>query len=331
MSALTETVVPDRDDTGRDVAWLADTIRSFAERIEPQDPTDAEGWVRLLRILFHAGRCDLPLGRLLEGHVDARQILARLGHAVEPGAIYGVWNAEAEGWRLTLDDNGLEGGKSFASGVDVLTHALVTTHAGTADVQLHLVDLERSAPTVDRTWWDVRGMARSRTHRVRWHDASATTVGGAGDYERPPWFFTGALRFAGVQAGGIAGLRDAVRDTLVAGSRAQDPIQTSRLSHLHRAAQSAVSVVLETGRALPDASEEAQKALVSNARNTVYSCAEEAMTYAARAIGTAAQFNGHPVSERLADLAMYIRQPGPDAQQARVGAAVADGSLDIVA
>ena len=284
----------------------------------------------MLRVLFEAGRCDLPLGRLLEGHVDARQIMQRLGHTQETNGIYGVWNAEADGWRLTQSADRIDGGKSFASGVDVLTHALITTRAGTPDVQLHVVDLAAVPPQVDRSWWTVRGMARSRTHRVRWTTARAEAVGEAGDYERPPWFFTGALRFAAVQAGGIAGLRDAVRDTLVANGRSGDAIQERRLSVMHMAAQAAISVVLATGRALVEAPVERQKALASNARNTVYACAENAIAEAARAVGTAAYFDGHPVAERMADLAMYIRQPGPDAQHARVGSAVADGSLDII-
>ena len=312
-----------------DITQMAETIRNFASRIAPGDPEDGVAWTALLRTLFEAGRCDLPLGRLLEGHVDACQIVHRLGHTLPSNALCGVWNAEADGWRLAAIDGNITGGKSYASGVDILTHALISTRAGTPDVQLHLVDLANAPPEVDRTWWNVRGMLRSRTYRVRWDGAQADAVGHAGDYEKAPWFFTGALRFTAVQAGGVAGLRDAVRDTLTASGRAADIVQTRRLSRLHMAAQAAVSVVLETGRTLHNASPDRQKALVSNARNTVYTCAEAAIAEAARAIGTAAYFNDNPVAERMADLAMYIRQPGPDAQLERVGRAVADGDLDI--
>ncbi len=327
ISRPAEPMLPRDADT--DAAWLAASIRFFARRVEPGDPQDAAAWVALLRMLFDAGRCDLPLGRLLEGHVDARQIMQRLGHSPQEDAIYGVWNAEADGWRLTQSGDQIDGGKSYASGIDVLTHSLVTTCAGTTDVQLHVVDLAAAPPEVDRAWWNVRGMSRSRTHRVRWTTARAEAVGEAGDYERPPWFFTGALRFAAVQAGGIGGLRDEVRNTLVANGRSGDAIQERRLSTLHMAAQAAIAVILETGRALTNAPVEQQKALVSNARNSVYAYAEDAIAESARMVGTAAYFDGNPVAERMADLAMYIRQPGPDAQHARVGSAVADGSLDI--
>ena len=36
------------------------------------DPTTPEAYLDLLRPLYAAGRRDLPIGRLLEGHVDVR-------------------------------------------------------------------------------------------------------------------------------------------------------------------------------------------------------------------------------------------------------------------
>ncbi|MBB3350033.1 hypothetical protein FHY02_004525, partial [Sphingomonas sp. BK069] len=47
------------------------------------DPADADTLLRLLRLLYDVGRADLPLGRLLEGHVDASQIIHRYGDAAQ--------------------------------------------------------------------------------------------------------------------------------------------------------------------------------------------------------------------------------------------------------
>ena len=96
-------------------------------------------------------------------------------------------------------------------------------------------------------------------------------------------------------------------------------------------AQAAASTVTDVGRRLPDAAAQRQPVLVANARNAVYDFAEDAMAEAARALGTAAHFDTHPVAERLSDLSMYIRQPGPDAQHLHVARAVAAGTLDVVA
>ena len=49
------------------------------------------------------------------------------------------------------------------------------------------------------------------------------------------------------------------------------------------------------------------------------------ITLAQAAIGVQAMFVDHPLSAMLADLNVYLRQPAPDAQRARLGAAVAAG------
>lgn len=79
-------------------------VASPARRLA--DPVDAEDWLSLVRLLYDAGRRDLPLGRLLEGHVDAVQIVTRLGSprqverataATRDGRLFGVWNADRAG------------------------------------------------------------------------------------------------------------------------------------------------------------------------------------------------------------------------------------------
>lgn len=99
------------------------------------DPSDEASLLALLRSLYETGRVDLPLGRLFEGHVDALQIASRygteaqcaaLGQAIAGGATLGVWNAELAGEPLRLEGLRLSGGKSFASGAGILSHALVT-------------------------------------------------------------------------------------------------------------------------------------------------------------------------------------------------------------
>ncbi|MBE7186432.1 MAG: acyl-CoA dehydrogenase, partial [Methylobacterium mesophilicum] len=130
------------------------------------DPADAAAWLRLLRTLHSVGRRDLPLGRLFEGHVDALQIICRYGspqqrNAVErfarEGAVFGVWNADLPGDPLRLGDSGLSGGKAFASGAGILTHALVSAAAADGRRQLLLLDLADLPPAIDRSWWRVTG------------------------------------------------------------------------------------------------------------------------------------------------------------------------------
>lgn len=299
-------------------------------RAGSHDPEGLPELLDLLRLLYAVGRRDLPLGRLFEGNVDARQIVARYdGRALPPDAAAGVWNADLPGEPLLLAGGRIHGGKSFASGAGLLSHALVT-----ADVpggrQLLLLDLARVPPSVDDEWWRVTGMQRSHTHIVRWNDApidGSALIGQPGDYVREPWFSGGALRFAAVQAGGVANLFDRVRDHLVASGRAADPHQAGRLAALFAAAETAAGAVRTAAEAWFGMDGAARLPRVAAARVAVAAAGDRAIALAEQAVGVQGMFVAHPLSAMLADLQVYLRQPGPDAQRMAVGAAAAAGIL----
>ena len=316
----------------------ADIAELTCQLDDLSDPTGSEARLNLLRKLYAVGRRDLPLGRLFEGHVDALQIIARYGtdaqaqvahKAARHGAAFGVWNADNQADPLTWHEERLDGAKAFASGAGVLTHALVSVDVDGAR-QLLLVDLRQVPPQIDRTWWRVTGMQRSETHIVRWSSQSVTAdmqVGTPGSYVREPWFGGGALRFAAVQAGGIAALVDQVRDHLVAQNRADDPHQAERLAALYRWAQAAADAVATAASRWNDEDVPSTLAYVAAARACVYEAGGQALTIAQAAIGLQAMFVDHPIAATLTDLAVYLRQPGPDAQTMRVGQAVAASIL----
>ncbi len=301
------------------------------------DPVDGTSLLELLRQLYATGREDLPLGRLFEGHVDALQIVCRYGNAdqrtslsraIARGARLGVWNAELAAEPLRLAGGRLFGGKCFASGAGILSHALVTVDRG-GGRQLILLDLKHTPPAIDRCVWQVVGMQRSETHTVRWDGAPVEPndlIGTPGDYIREPWFSGGALRFAAVQAGGIAALVDRTRDHLVATGRAQDAHQAGRLAALYGLAEAAASAV-RLAAELWFVDEPARLPLVAAARAAVYRAGGDALSLAQEAVGVQALFVSNPLAATITDLSMYLRQPGPDAQRMLVGAAVAAGTI----
>ena len=320
------------------MSGLPTRLRELAREVpEAGDPQHEASLLELLRLLYRVGREDLPLGRLFEGHVDAVQIVARYGtadqhralaEAIRHGAIVGVWNADLAGQPLSFDRGLLNGGKSFASGAGILSHALVTVD-GVGGRQLILLDLATAPPVIDRSFWRVAGMQRSETHIVRWQDApvdSDALIGAPGDYVREPWFSGGALRFVAVQAGGIARLVDAVRDHLVAVGRAADPHQAGRLARLFGLAETAAAAVRRAADAW-FAKEAARLPLVAAARAATYAAGGEALMLAQEAVGVSSLFLDHPLAATITDLSMYLRQPGPDGQRMQVGAAVAAGIL----
>lgn len=316
----------------------ADIAALTADLPRLSDPRGPEELLALLRLLHTVGRRDLPLGRVFEGHVDALQILGRYGSpeqraaaeaAARDGAAFGVWNADRPGEPLALADGRLSGAKAFASGAGLLSRALVSVDED-GGRQLLLVDLERHPPAIDRSWWRVTGMQRSETHIVRWDGEQLepeARIGAPGDYVREPFFAGGAIRFAAVQAGGVAGVVDGVRDHLVAQGRAGDPHQRARLADLYRAAQAAADAVARAARGWTLGDVPATLALVAAARVAVYAAGETVLTLAQAAVGVQAMFVDHPIAAKLTDLAVYLRQPAPDLQRDRVGDAVAAGLL----
>ena len=293
----------------------------------------------LLRTLYTAGRQSLPFARLLEGHIDAVQILYRtLGPAdrshletlLESGASLGVWNADLPGAPLSLINGTLSGGKAFASGAGILSHALVTLNAGDKDrVQLLLLDLTKVPPEIDTTWWNVIGMQASETHIVRWNGAISQSdwkVGEPGDYENEPWFSGGALRFVAAQAGAIAALFDGVRDHLIKTGRDQDVHQTDRLADLYACADISAALVRHTASCSEDAVE-TKLARVAHTRTVVCDQAEHAILLAQQCVGVKSMFRDHPLSDIICNLMVYLRQPAPDAQKQKVGRAAAAGVI----
>jgi hypothetical protein len=316
----------------------ADIAALTAELPRLADPDTPDALLALLRTLYTVGRRDLPLGRLFEGHVDALQIVARYGTpaqrdaaqaAARAGAALGVWNADQPGDPLVLAGDALSGAKAFASGAGLLTHALVSVDAP-GGRQLLLLDLERHPPAIDRSWWRVTGMRRSETHVVRWAGeaiGAEARIGAPGDYVGEPFFGGGAIRFAAVQAGGIAAVVDGVRNHLVAQDRQDDQHQRGRLTDLYLAAQTAADAVARAARGWSADDAAMTLALVAAARAAVYAAGEAVLTLAPAAVGVQAMFVDHPLADAMADLTVYLRQPGPDFQRARAGEAVAAGLL----
>lgn len=290
------------------------------------------------RCLHAVGRHDLPLGRLFEGHVDAQQVIARLAAphlrcGVEAitasGAIFGVWNADLPAEALRLEDGRLSGGKAYASGAGVISHAVVS--ADVADGrQLILIDLTVTPPTIDRSWWRVVGMQRSETHLVCWADvpvAEAALIGPPNSYATEPWFSGGALRFVAVQAGGVAGLLDRVRDHLVETGRASDPHQAGRLAELFDCADLAAAAVRTAAASWRTDSDAVRLVRVVATRGEVAALADRAIALAQQSVGLQGLFHAHPLAAAITDLTVYLRQPAPDAQRVKVAQAVAAGTL----
>ena len=173
-----------------------------------------------LWFLSCVARHDLGLARLLEGHLDATQILWEANRPVASDQLYGVWASGGPADTAALEQRGesglqLVGEKPFCSGSDIVDRALVYIYPAE---QLLEVDMGAIAATgraqFDGEQWKTSALAQTHTWTVRFTGVVVSRkdlVGVKSWYFDRPGFCLGAFAPAACWAGGAMGLVDSVR------------------------------------------------------------------------------------------------------------------------
>lgn len=305
-------------------------------------PAGAETMKTLLPLLAAVGRGDLSAGRIYEGHVNACFLIERYGTGAQrerfaasakKGQVFGVWNTDAPGEPLRLANGELSGKKAFASGVDGLSHAIVTI---TDQNRRRMIAIPVRDPDLDRSWWRPLGMRASGSHVVDLTGlrvAPEWMLGEPDDYVEQPWFSAGAIRFLAVHVGGMHAVFDAAASHLRRTDRAADPHQSHRLARMGVAVQGGYLWLDRCAgawiRAASSESDAAAKRYMAGAANgarlAVETAAMALLEDAERAIGAAGMLAPHPFERLMRDMRTYLRQPDPDGAAAAFGASIAKG------
>lgn len=327
-----------RDADGAFPRGSFDALRRAGLLAKP--PVRPDEMKALLRLLAAVGRGDLNVGRIFEGHVNACYLIDRYGtdsqrarfESIAAGdGLFGVWNTDAPDDPLRLDGTRLVGKKNFASGVDGLTHAIVTV-TNPSGRRMIIVPVDELA--VDRAWWRPVGMRASGSHvadMTGLEPRSDWLLGQPDDYVAQPWFSAGAIRFVAVQVGGMHAIFDTAVSHLTRTSRAANPYQSHRLARM--------GAHVETGYLWLDRLAEAWTMAASNpnaaelraylmaganaGRMVVEKAAMSVLHEAEQAIGAAGMIAPHPFERLMRDLRTYLRQPNPDGAAAAFGDAIA--------
>jgi alkylation response protein AidB-like acyl-CoA dehydrogenase len=285
-------------------------------------PDEADGLREALRLL---GRGHLATGRLFEAHVNALRLIIRYGDAaviagdVHDGRMFALWVTDPPGGGLRLHAGRLHGERRFCSGAGHVTRAVVTARDPDGAIRLAVARLDASAvatPLAEgATGGGLAGMRAAATGSVQFDATPATPFGAPDDYLREPDFSTGAWRTSAVTLGGLEALLAETAAQLRARRRTGDPHQQARFGRAKIAVETARLWVVEASRRgeAADADPEAAVAFVNLARLAVEACGLEAMEAAQRALGLAAFVRPNPVERLCRDLAVYLRQPAPDA------------------
>jgi alkylation response protein AidB-like acyl-CoA dehydrogenase len=312
---------------GEDVALLRDigALELFAG--------GSAGPLELFDGLRMVGRANLSLGRLFEGHINAARLIRRYGdgdqrrrlaRALSAGVIFGVWNTQPPpGVTIagTAQRRVLRGAKSYATGAGHIDYAVVT--AGLDDGRRQMVIAPASEPArADLSAWRTRGMRASLSGV---YDLTglpvdeATTLGAPDDYLVEPTFSAGAWRFLAVQLGGVERIVMLVREHLAREGAGQEPLRRARFARAVTAMRTAYLLAREAAvRAEAVGAGDDAIAVVMMARGVVEDAGLEVMETAARCVGTQAFFTDNALDLACRDLALYLRQPAPDAAREHV-------------
>jgi alkylation response protein AidB-like acyl-CoA dehydrogenase len=285
----------------------------------------------LLSLLHALGRIGLPLGRLVEAHVNALRIIFRYGDrdqgaaaaiAVDSGALFGLWVTDPPGdggLRLVEEADGLRlsGGKQFCSGAGHVTHAVVTAFDPAChDRRLLLLPLDGSE-RVTPLAAPLAGMKAATTGQVEMTGRRlprSALIGTPGDYLREPDFSAGAWRSSAVALGGLFQLTELVRRQLSARGRTEDPHQRVRFGEMLIAHGTGQLWLAEAGSLAEDlrAAPEEIVARVGLARTAVERACLNGIERAQRSLGLSAFLTDNAVERLMRDLQTYLRQPAAD-------------------
>lgn len=310
-----------------DAAATATCLRALSEtdllaRIAQGDQRSGDA------ALTEIGAHDLSLGRLAEGDVDARRILAQApGRHEEIAGPLGVWAADppdgrvhatpsASGWRL-------DGCKRWCSGAGALHYALVTAHAPDG-YRLFVVSLRAPGVTPVADPWTGVGMVGADTRDVtfdRMEIPADAAVGDPGWYLDRPGFGAGGVSVAAVWYGGAVGLARTLRTRCV---RRADAHDLAALGAVDAACSAMRAVLRAAGERLDAGRVAAPRSEALRVRAVVEAGCRAVLAEALPALGATALGRDPGHARRVADLPVYLRQHHGARDRAALGQAVLD-------
>lgn len=171
------------------------------------------------RALSALGAQDLAACKLAEAHWDALTILQDLEVSLPQQArIWSVWAAENPGSALRLQPGAagdvLVGSKSWCSGADITTHALLTCEDAQGQPCLAMVDMRAPGIAIESQDWQALGMRNVQTPRLRFAHTPARLLGARSVYLQRPGFWHGGAGIAACWYGAACEIAQVLRQRL---------------------------------------------------------------------------------------------------------------------
>ncbi len=292
----------------------------------------------LLQILKAAGRADLSVGRIYEGHINALLLIDLFASAdqkkkwfadAESGCLFSVWNTQANAGIEIIKTSGngfqLTGKKTFASGADLVKRALITGNIGNEETkgwQMCLVNMDQIPDNrIDYDSWKPLGMSSSVSYTIDFTGYSgkeSDLFGNPDDYYKQPFFSGGAIRFCAVQLGGAEALFNETICYLKTLQRTDDAYQQARVAEMATELASG-NLWLQQAAANWDkwnTNELKNQQLIAFAnmtRTITEKICLRVIELSIKCIGARGLMQPYGMERRVRDLQFYLRQPAPDA------------------
>ncbi|MGP1615954.1 MAG: acyl-CoA dehydrogenase family protein, partial [Pollutimonas bauzanensis] len=238
--------------------------------------------------------------------------------------IWAVWCAEMPDAQLRIFDMPtpplckagqrvrVGGRKSWCSGAQAVTHALVSARDGQDRQCLLAVAMDQPGVSVTQEGWQAVGMRDSGSVDVLFDDAQGTLVGLAGEYTGRPGFWHGAAGIAACWYGAMARIAGYLRH----GSRHGDPYRLAHLGAVDAAVWGAAQVLRQAAGEIDAHPLDSCKLQVFRARLAVEAAAHDVMERASRGLGAGPLCRDAAYARLMADLPVFVRQSHAEHDQA---------------
>ncbi|WP_200875481.1 acyl-CoA/acyl-ACP dehydrogenase [Nitratireductor basaltis] len=294
-----------------------------------------DDWKASAHAMRQVAAANLSLARLLEGHVNARQLIKvhagtslreRCLAEMDEGLLFGVWGADSD-TPVSASGDTLSGAKRFASGLGQVDRAIVS--AKTEDgQQLYVIDASDHRRQDGRAW-NMSGMRESCSGSFDCEGLHGIRLGKPDIYCVEPHFLGGTWRIAAVTLGGVVGLLERASAELRRRKQDEAEAHLLRLSPIAGQAVSAWAAILRAGEVATGDEGAAQPEAAAVRSLAVRLLSEDigqaTISAVERSIGLSMFDEESQIGCMARDLACYMRQAARDAFSIKVGRALLMG------
>jgi len=294
-----------------------------------------QSW-RRLQFMMRIARRDLGLARLLEGHLDALQILSEHHREPETQHLYGIWASGGPNDSLALntapteDDRRsetrllLNGSKPFCSGADLVDRALIYVYPSEQLIEVPVRNAAASGrATFDPGQWKTAAFSETHTWTLRFDSQPIHPDDFIGEphwYFRRPGFAHGAIGPAACWLGGALGLMAVLQKEVLKNAHAE--AHYGAMISTCVAMQASLKWAAEGIDADPENRRGESFIRALAVRHQIEQGCSDIMTRFGRTLGPRPYAFDTQTARRIAELTLYVRQSHAEKDLAELGASV---------